>query len=225
MSRGVTSKVIRVVAAVIMLLLSIEAIWQFILNFSTVVKEIVALYWIWIGALMYGIVRLIDLKFIKSESQLISTFTHELTHAIFALLFFKRVSNFKAGASGRGSISIKKTDNPLIMLSPYSVPIYTLTLLIFRNFIENPTLIYFDITIGFSLAFHIYHFIKTAKPYQFDIRHQGVIFSYISIAFIGVVSIIVIYSTLLGSIDRALDLFIDIFSTTYYRVADSAKEV
>ena len=80
-------------------------------------------------------------------------FTHELTHALMALLFFKKINefvvkgrecyvNYKVGKYGVGYIPIT--------LSPYCIPIYTFMIFPFRFAGDWHYMIFFDALIAFS---------------------------------------------------------------------------
>lgn len=122
-------------------------------------------------------------------------FTHELTHTLVALLFFKTISefvvrgrecyvNYKVGKYGLGYIPIT--------LSPYCIPIYTIMIFPFRFAGDAHYMIVFDALIAFTYAFHINAFIKQTRPTQDDIEHCGIARSaaFISLTHLAVMSLI-----------------------------------
>lgn len=107
------------------------------------------------------------------------TFTHELTHTIFALLFFRCIH--RLNADSRNS-HVLYGNGPLgyltITLSPYCVPLYTLLLLPWRYTTPaNKEGIYFlwtiDVLIGLTYAFHVYCWLRQTRLYQSDITGPG----------------------------------------------------
>jgi hypothetical protein len=86
-------------------------------------------------------------------------FEHELTHALLAILFFRRIKRFVSTSSGGyvyysegfgGSVA-----NVLITLAPYYLPTFTLIACLVRPFLSNAYFPWFDGFIGFTLGYHI----------------------------------------------------------------------
>ena len=107
------------------------------------------------------------------------TFTHELTHTLIAILFFRKIHSFEA-KNNSGQIMTSGNDNTLVFvdLAPYCLPIYTFILLAIRSICYSPFLWCIDIIIGISLAFHINTFKKQIGNYQTDINKRPLYFSY-----------------------------------------------
>ena len=113
-------------------------------------------------------------------------FTHELTHTLMALLFFKKINefvvkgkecyvNYKVGKYGIGYTPIT--------LSPYCIPIYTFMIFPFRFAGDYHYMIFFDALIAFSYAFHLHSFIKQTRFTQPDIENCGIARSVFYLAF------------------------------------------
>ena len=113
-------------------------------------------------------------------------FTHELTHTLMALLFFKKINefvvkgkecyvNYKVGKYGIGYTPIT--------LSPYCIPIYTFMIFPFRFAGDYHYMIFFDALIAFSYAFHLHSFIKQTRFTQPDIVNCGIARSVTYLAF------------------------------------------
>ena len=122
-------------------------------------------------------------------------FTHELTHTLVALLFFKTISefvvrgrecyvNYKVGKYGLGYIPIT--------LSPYCIPIYTIMIFPFRFAGDAHYMIIFDALIAFTYAFHLHSFIKQTRLTQSDIENCGIArsISFLAFANLAVASLI-----------------------------------
>jgi len=109
---------------------------------------------------------------------------HELTHALWALLFGARVSGLKVGAGG-GRVRVSKT-NFLITLAPYFFPLYTLLVLAARALLRlrynlHATEPLWLGLIGLTWGFHLTFTVAALARRQPDIREQGRLFSYVII--------------------------------------------
>ena len=113
-------------------------------------------------------------------------FTHELTHTLMALLFFKKINefvvkgrecyvNYKVGKHGIGYVPIT--------LSPYCIPIYTIMIFPFRFTGDSNYMMFFDVLIAFTYAFHLHTFIKQTRFTQSDIENCGIARSVSFLAF------------------------------------------
>jgi hypothetical protein len=106
---------------------------------------------------------------------------HELTHALWGLLFGAKPSNLKIGKNG-GSVNLTKT-NFFITLAPYFFPFYTFIVLIaaFITYLfvrPLPLLPLWVFLIGFTWAFHLLFTMQTLTEKQPDIKVYGRIFSW-----------------------------------------------
>lgn len=102
-------------------------------------------------------------------------FTHELTHTLVALIFFRKIYEFVV----RGKECYVLYQRPRIgylpiTLSPYCIPIYTFMIFPFRFVGNNHFMIIFDVLIAFTYAFHIHSFIQQTRITQSDIENCGI---------------------------------------------------
>ena len=134
-------------------------------------------------------------------------FTHELTHTLVALLFFKTISefvvrgrecyvNYKVGKYGLGYIPIT--------LSPYCIPIYTIMIFPFRFAGDAHYMIIFDALIAFTYAFHLHSFIKQTRLTQSDIENCGIARSVSFLAFANLAVASLILATPKGGVLKAI---------------------
>lgn len=112
---------------------------------------------------------------------------HELTHALWALLFGGRVKKLKVSSAG-GHVVVTK-NNFLIVLAPYFFPLYAaLVVLVFLlgNLIWDwrPWLLWFHLALGAAYAFHVTLTGHVLRQEQSDIISQGWLFSAV-IIFLG----------------------------------------
>jgi hypothetical protein len=132
----------------------------------------------------------------KRDTGVWDTFEHELTHAIFCVLLFKKVHAFHAGAeadqdgrlgyiSHEGATGFRGT---LITLAPYFFPTYTVFLFLIRLLVAESYLWYFDIVVGASFSYHLISTWQEFGFHQQDIKSQTPFFS---VSFILLANIII----------------------------------
>lgn len=119
---------------------------------------------------------------------------HELTHALWGLLFGARPSDVRVSESG-GSVNLTKS-NFLITLAPYFFPFYTFVVvvvaLVASIFVKPlPFLPLWMFLIGFTWAFHILFTLETLTTRQPDVKLYGRIFSWVFIYLVNVAIILV----------------------------------
>ena len=119
---------------------------------------------------------------------------HELTHALWGLLFGARPSDVRVSSSG-GSVRLTKT-NMLITLAPYFFPFYTFVVIVaaivtFAFLRPLPFLPLWLFMIGFTWAFHVLFTVETLAQRQPDIRLYGRVFSWVFIFIANVMLVLV----------------------------------
>jgi hypothetical protein len=118
---------------------------------------------------------------------------HELTHALWGMLFGARASRLRVGETG-GSVNLTKS-NMLITLAPYFFPFYTFVVVIaalITGIFIRP-LPYFPLwlfLVGFTWAFHVLFTLETLTRRQPDISSYGRIFSWVFIYIANVFTVI-----------------------------------
>jgi hypothetical protein len=107
-------------------------------------------------------------------------FGHELTHALFAVLFGGSVRSFHASDRG-GRVTITKS-NFVITLAPYFFPLYTFVALLFYWLAGAANvrgaegwLVFLS---GATYSFHLALTLAFLRTDQDDIKEQGALFSY-----------------------------------------------
>ena len=153
------------------------------------------------------ILFLIILTILKSRHNLnwFMKFTHELTHTLVALVFFRKIHDFVV----RGRECFVHYDPPKvgylpITLSPYCIPIYTLMIFPFRFAGDSHYMIIFDALIAFTYAFHVHAFIKQTRFTQNDIENCGIAQSLSFISFVHLAMVSLILATPKGGVLKAL---------------------
>ena len=120
---------------------------------------------------------------------------HELTHAIWGLLFGALPSKLRVSASG-GSVNLTKS-NMLITLAPYFFPFYTFLVivvaLITSAFIRPLQFLpLWMFAVGFTWAFHALFTLETLAQRQPDVKLYGRIFSWVFI-FLANVALVLVF--------------------------------
>ena len=118
---------------------------------------------------------------------------HELTHALWTVLFGGRASGLKVSDAG-GSVRVTK-NNALVTLAPYFFPLYTFLVALawlLSAWLFPPVKPYapiFVFWIGLTWAFHLTFTIRFLAYNQPDVREHGRLFSYALIYALNVLSI------------------------------------
>jgi hypothetical protein len=178
-------------------------LWALAAAVITVAYQPLIPYWFAGGFLLYIVVHALYRRPILSY-----VVGHELTHALFAVLFGGSVKAFHASERG-GRVHLTKS-NMLITLAPYFFPLYTFAAVIAywlaraagARLLEP----WFVLLAGASFSFHIiltFIFLQTAQD---DIREHGAFFSY---------PLIVLFNTLLSALLVRLLLARDMSFLTY----------
>lgn len=118
---------------------------------------------------------------------------HELTHAIWGLMFGAKVSNLKVTASG-GSVNVSKS-NIWIMLAPYFFPFYTIIIVaiaLITSIFVNPLPCAWAwlAAVGFTWSFHCCFTVQTLMMRQPDVVEYGRILSWTVILIFNIIGVI-----------------------------------
>ena len=124
---------------------------------------------------------------------------HELTHALWGLLFGARPSDVRVSESG-GSVRLTKS-NLLITLAPYFFPFYTflvivVALITYAFLRPLPYLPLWMFLIGFTWSFHVLFTLETLGQRQPDVRLYGRIFSWTFIFLVNILIVLVWLATM-----------------------------
>ena len=130
---------------------------------------------------------------------------HELTHAIWGLLFGAVPSRLRVSESG-GSVNLTKS-NMLITLAPYFFPFYTFVVVVAAivtyAFVRPlPWLPLWMFMVGFTWAFHVLFTIETLSQRQPDVKLYGRVFSWVFI-FLANVALVLVFLAAVTSLSFA----------------------
>ena len=112
----------------------------------------------------------------RSRISWLSTLEHEITHGLFALLTFNRVTGLRTTLRDGGHLAYQGTPNWLIQTSPYFFP--TISFALLTPIILFPSASHFLllIVIGASLAYHTLSTWRETHPAQTDFKDAGFLF-------------------------------------------------
>jgi len=177
------SKVYRIVTFLLMLV-GIVVVWpEFWSAITGIFSSFSAYKWFLIGMGVFFLLRIIP--FFREIGGTLETLSHELTHMVVGILFFKRVKSLKVNSDGSGEVwhSGKNAfGNTCISLAPYTLPLFTYILLLISLMIAAKSMYLFHIFIGFSFAFHLLCFALQTRLNQTDIKKWGYLRSFVFIA-------------------------------------------
>lgn len=124
---------------------------------------------------------------------------HELTHMVAALCCFARIDEFHVSREKGGYVSYSGVkSNAFITLSPYWLPILCFVPLGLRYIVQDSYVVWFVGLTAFAWALHFDVAIRQTRTYQSDIKEQGPVFSFISIACLNVLAFAVVLALALG---------------------------
>lgn len=145
-------------------------------------------------SLLGGIMAFVVCWFVLSHPIKTYVLGHELTHALWGILFGARPSDVRVGESG-GSVRLTKS-NVLITLAPYFFPFYTFVVivaaLVTYAFVRPlPFLPLWLFLIGFTWSFHVLFTLETLTRRQPDVTLYGRVFSWTFIFLVNMAIVLV----------------------------------
>ncbi len=169
------NKVLKIGSGLLLLPLCGGFTWQLVQSIFSIPYKPDLPYYFAAGCLAYLTVHLLF-----KQPILTYVFGHELTHALFAVLFGGSVKAFKASDRG-GQVTVTKS-NFIITLAPYFFPLYTsLVLILYLILVIAEARSGTGILIfcaGASFMFHMVLTVVFLQTDQKDIREHGAFFSY-----------------------------------------------
>ena len=149
---------------------------------------------------------------VQSNVRWLMKFSHEFTHLLFAILFFRKINRFKVDDTySYVSYSSGWFGYHAITLSPYCVPIFTLAMLPWHFTTGTPVyLTIIDILIGFSYSFHVCAWVKQIRLSQTDIIGPGKVKSVLCIILFQIINFCLIALTPSSGVMLAIQrVFVD----------------
>ena len=120
---------------------------------------------LWIPALTGIAAGIILHEIIFKRIEGFSTFEHELSHALVALFFFRKIKKFKVTRYNGGYVEYTngfggEAGNHFITLAPYFLPTFTLVSVFIRPFLPASWFPLFDVWIGITFSYQTLNNIK-----------------------------------------------------------------
>lgn len=110
-----------------------------------------------------------------------STFEHELTHNIWAMLFFRKPMGFHVSTDGSGLFEYSsggKFSNIFISLAPYFFPTACFLWLPFHVMCKEEFYWFYFMMMGIFFGYQVMSTIQETGSYQTDITSNGILYSY-----------------------------------------------
>jgi len=171
-----TKRIVKILLGFTLIPFCLGFSWEFSVSVFSLVYKPTAPYYFIAGVLTYCVVHFLFKKPIFTY-----VIAHELTHALFAVIFGGSVKSLHASEHG-GRVTVTKS-NFLITLAPYFFPLYTvIALLLYGAALaahagDAATNILIVLS-GAAFTFHIMLTFVFLQTDQSDIREQGAVFSY-----------------------------------------------
>ena len=142
-----------------------------------VLRQLSIYQWVGVGIAAFAVIHSV----VKKNMTWLETFSHELTHFVVALLFFRRVHSFHAEEGSGVVYTSGEYEYALapMALAPYCLPIFTYLLLSIRCLMDFHGMWIYDVLIGMTICFHFFCFKNQTGYYQTDINQYPLSFSYL----------------------------------------------
>jgi len=114
--------------------------------------------------------------FRRSRFSYVLTLEYELTHALFAIVTFHRVTGLSATAFRGGHVRFVGKGNWLITVAPYFFPTSSLLLLVVAWFLPGYLASVISFVVGGSFAYHITSTFRETHSGQTDLQQEGLVF-------------------------------------------------
>ena len=156
---------------------------------------------------------------LSNKLQYFSTFEHELTHNIWALLFFKKPRGFHVNTDGSGLFEWSGSSGLLsklfILLSPYFFPTITMFLILLSLIIKDGFISIFFLVIGISFGYHIVSTVKEMHLEQTDITENGYFTSFNTIVLMSLIMNGVVIAFINNGYNGIAEFFISAYMYGY----------
>ena len=190
------------------LLLLPGGVWATISMLPTIWRGVMSVWPFWIGLILYGLGWW---HFFRKDGwgSFLSTFEHELTHAIFAWATLHWVTGLQATWRNGGEITYRGRGNWLITIAPYFFPTFTLIpffLLATGQAQYHP---WFTGLLGVTTSYHITSTSVELHWEQTDLHEVGFPFAFCLLPTLNLAVYALILSYVTGGLSLAEDWIVD----------------
>ena len=130
-----------------------------------------------------GVFSLYVVSKFRRKLEFFSTFEHELTHNIWAMLFFRKPMGFHVNTDGSGLFQWQegsKFSNIFILLSPYFFPTACYLWLPFHVMCKEEYYWFYFMMMGIFFGYQVMSTIQETGTHQTDITSNGILYSYMT---------------------------------------------
>lgn len=159
--------------ALVLLPASAGSLWNLIVGCANRPEPLVPFL---VGAALYAAAWWLFLRR-PSWGSLLSTFEHELTHAIFAWLTLHRVIGLRATWRSGGHMKHTGKGNWLITIAPYWFPLAPVAIMVAFFWTPPQYLPWTSAALGLTAAYHVTSTYRETHRGQPDLRQVGWLFS------------------------------------------------
>lgn len=170
-------------------------------TFELCISHLLVAAWLLIGVLSYFTVWFF---IIRHWSHLwLSTFEHEITHCLFALLSGNRITGLKVTLKNGGHMSYVGTENWLIDTSPYFFPTVTFILILLMPWLPELHTSGGQFFIGVTLCYHLTSTWTETHLGQTDIQKAGFLFCWLFLPGANIIFFGITLATAIGGWETA----------------------
>lgn len=148
--------------------------------FGDFIQDLDLFHYFFLGGCLFSLY--VVAKF-KTQLEFFSTFEHELTHNIWAMLFFRKPMGFHVNTDGSGLFEYNggsKFSNIFIYLSPYFFPTACYLWLPFHVMCKEEYYWFYFMMMGIFFGYQVMSTIQETGSYQTDITANGILYSYVT---------------------------------------------
>lgn len=144
----------------------------------------------------------------EKKFEFYSTFEHELTHNLWAMIFLKKPTGFRVNEDGTGLFQwtgASKFSSIFIYLAPYFFPTACFLWLPFYVMCKEEYYWFYFLMMGIFFGYHLMSTYQEIGTHQSDITANGIIYSYILITCLFVVFHGIILTHLIGGFKEVIN--------------------